>query len=74
METVMVLYNGTPFAEGWIINLKLFHCCLQELTRLHESETGMDSPRAESELDLATSDFSVPELLQVCTFLLIHAS
>jgi hypothetical protein len=38
---------------------------MQEMTRLQDSESGMDSPRADSELDLATSDFSAPELLQV---------
>ncbi len=38
---------------------------MQEMTRLQDSESGMDSPRADSELDLATSDFSTPELLQV---------
>ncbi|KAL0054630.1 hypothetical protein WJX82_000216 [Trebouxia sp. C0006] len=36
----------------------------KEMTRLQDSESGMDSPRADSELDLATSDFSAPELLQ----------
>lgn len=38
---------------------------MQEIARLVESETGMDSPRADSELDLGISDFSTPELLQV---------
>ncbi len=44
---------------------------LQELTRLQESESGLDSPRADSELDLATSDFSTPDLLQVVTLFAI---
>lgn len=38
---------------------------VQEIARLAESESGMDSPRADSELDLGVSDFSTPELLQV---------
>lgn len=37
---------------------------MQEMTRLQDSESGMDSPRADSELDLA-SEFSVPDLFQV---------
>ena len=38
---------------------------LQELTRLQESDSGLDSPRADSDYDLAGSELSSPELLQV---------
>lgn len=38
---------------------------MQEVARLAESESGMDSPRADSELDLGVSDFSTQDLLQV---------
>ena len=38
---------------------------LQETSRLAENDLGLDSPRADSEYDLATSEFSTPELFQV---------
>ena len=38
---------------------------LQELTKLSENDSGLDSPRADSEYDLAASEFSAPDLFQV---------
>ncbi|KAL3132931.1 hypothetical protein ABBQ38_006845 [Trebouxia sp. C0009 RCD-2024] len=36
----------------------------KELTKLSENDSGLDSPRADSEYDLAASEFSTPELFQ----------
>ena len=37
----------------------------QDMTRLQENDSGLDSPRADSDYDLAGSELSSPELLQV---------
>lgn len=47
---------------------------LQEVSRLAENDSGLDSPRADSECDLANSEFSTPELFQAWLSPLLHVS
>lgn len=79
-STLLKLWDTAGFKTAWwdCIRIQLRSTkavektlCIQEVARLAENDSGMDSPRADSELDLGVSDFSTPELLQVRSCLLL---